>query len=201
MTSRVVIALLTPGRWAPGGIDPGSWRAALAEDLVDLLATMVEVEAAIAAVPADRSLAAAVAWPGMPVYDVPQATLGPVLAAAAAAGFAQAAVVATDAPDVPGLVVAKLLRPLSTRPVAVAPALDGPGLLGVSAVLPAPHWLPDLTLETGSAQAIRDAAPDPALVAGVPGWRRLRGPGGLATLDPAIDGWEATRALLSGTGG
>lgn len=197
MTRRVAIALLTPVLWAPSGIDPESWRAALAEDLVDRLAALVKVEAAIAAVPGDRSLAAAVAWPRMPVYEVPTATLGAALAAAAADEYAEAAVLAADAPDVPGLVVGKLFRPLSTRPVAVAPALDGPGLLGVSAVLPAPQWLPDLALDTGSAEAVRAAAPDARLVAAAPGWRRLRGPAGLSTLDPAVEGWDATQALLS----
>jgi hypothetical protein len=31
-----------------------------------------------------------------------------------------------------------------------------------------------------------------------PAWRRLRGPDDLATLDPAVEGWDTTRALLGG---
>jgi hypothetical protein len=44
---------------------------------------------------------------------------------AAADGFDQAAVIAADAPDVPGMILGKLLAPLDTKAVAVAPG--GPG--------------------------------------------------------------------------
>jgi hypothetical protein len=196
MTRRAVVALLTPVRWAPPGVPLEAWRAALVEDAVDLLATLAQVEPAIAAVRADLPLAAAVAWPGMPVYEVPSATAAQALAAATD-GYDQAAVLAIDAPDVPGLVVGKLLRPLTTRPVAVAPALDGPGLLGVAARLPAPDWLPEIDLDSTTVDAVRQAAPQPGLVAAAPGWRRLRGPAQFATLDPAIEGWDNTRLLLS----
>jgi hypothetical protein len=173
------------------------WRAALIEDLIDQLAALAEVEPAIAVVAADRPLAATVAWPRMPVYEVPRGTLAPVLAAAAADGFDQAAVLAGDAPDLPGLLVGKLLRPLSTRPVAVAPALRGPGLLGVAARLPAPEWLPDADLDTAAVAELVAAAPRRGQVALAPGWRRLRGPEQLDTLDPGLDNWPATQALLA----
>lgn len=196
---RVVVVLLTPCRWTPPGIEPAAWRTALAEDLVDLLASLVEVEPAIAAVAADRPLAAAVAWPRMPVYEVPRATVGPALAAAAADGFATAAVLAADVPDLPGLLVGKLLRPLSTRQVAVAPALGGgPGLLGVAARMPAASWLPDVDLDLATPAEVTTAAPSRGAVGVAPGWRRLRGPADLSTLDPALDSWPATRALLAG---
>lgn len=178
-----MIALLTPVPWAPPGVEPATWRAALAEDVVDLLAALVEVEPAIAVTEADRDLAAAVRWPRMPVYALPHATLRPALTAAAEDGYEQAAVVVADAPDLPGLLVAKLLRPLSTRAVAVAPALGGPGLLGVAARLPAPDWLPDLDLDSATPMDLTRAAPRRALVATAPGWRRLRGPGDLPGLD------------------
>lgn len=178
-----MIALLTPVPWAPPGIEPATWRAALAEDVVDLLVALVEVEPAIAVTEADRDLAAAVCWPRMPVYALPRATLGPALTAAAEDGYEQAVVVAADVPDLPGLLVAKLLRPLSTRAVAVAPALGGPGLLGVAARLPAPDWLPDLDLDAATPMDVTRAAPRRALVATAPGWRRLRGPEDLLGLD------------------
>jgi len=197
MTRRALIALLTPVHWSPPGVPPDAWRAALVEDAVDLLATLNEIEPAIAAVQADLPLATAVAWPGMPVYPVPHPTAEPAFAAATASGYDQAAVLATDAPDVPGLVIGKLLRPLTTRLVAVAPALDGPGLLGLATQLPAPDWLPDVDLDTATVDTIRQSAPRPGLVAVTPGWRRLRGPAQLATLDPAVEGWDTTRALLS----
>jgi hypothetical protein len=107
-----------------------------------------------------------------------------------------------DAPDVPGLTLGKLLRPLSSRPVAVAPAEgSGPGLLGVATRLPVPNWLPALDLDTAAPAEVRAAAPRPGEVAVTAGWRRLRGPADLTTLDPGVEGWEATRALLSGRPG
>jgi hypothetical protein len=197
MPRRVIVTLLGPVRWAPPGVAPERWRAALAEDVVDLLAMLNEVDPAIAATAEDRALAEAIAWPSMRVYGLPAATVNAALDAAAADGYDQAAVVASDAPDVPGLVLGKLLRPLTTRTVAVAAAgPDGAGLLGVASRLPAPDWLPTLDLD-GEPAAVRRAAPRPQDVAVTAAWRRLRGPAELATLDPAVEGWEATRALLS----
>ncbi|TDB69841.1 hypothetical protein [Micromonospora sp. KC723] len=196
MVRRVVVALLAPVAWTPPGIDPTGWRTALAEDVVDLLATLSEVETAVAVTPADRRLAEAVVWPGTAIHEVPEPTVNAALAALT--GYDQAAVVAADAPDLPGLTLGKLLRPLTSRPVAVAPVDgDGPGLLGVAARLPVPAWLPVLDLDTAAPADLRRAAPAPGDVAVTPAWRRLRGPADLAALDPAVEGWETTRALLS----
>jgi hypothetical protein len=194
----VVVVLLVPVRWHPPGVAPDAWRAALAEDVVDLIATLAEVTPAIAAVAADRPLAESIAWPGMPRYEVAVPTVNAVLAAAAAAGYDQAAVLAGDAADVPGLTVGKLLRPLTTRPVAVAPAAAGGGLLGVASRLPAPGWLVEHDLDTGSAALLRRGAPTPGEIVSTPEWRRLRGPEDLASLNPAVEGWDTTRALLGG---
>lgn len=200
MVRRVVVALLAPVKWTPPGIDPTRWRSALAEDVVDLLATLNEVETAVAVTPEDRWLADAVVWPGTAVHEVPEPTVDAVFAALT--GYDQAAVVVADAPDVPGLTLGKLLRPLSSRPVAVAPVEgSGAGLLGVAARLPVPAWLPALDLDTAAPAEVRAAAPRPGDVAVTAGWRRLRGPADLASLDPAFEGWEATRALLSGQPG
>ncbi|WP_425567764.1 hypothetical protein [Plantactinospora mayteni] len=190
--------MLGPVAWAPPGTDPARWRSALAEDVVDLVATLAEVEPAIAATAPDRPLAEAVAWPGMPVYDLPTNRVGTALDAATRDGYDQAAVLAADAPDVPGLILGKLLRPLTSRAVAVAPATPGPGLLGLAARLPAPDWLPELDLDTSDVELVRAAAPRTAEVAVAPGWRRLRTPADLATLDPAVEGWDTTRVLLGG---
>ncbi|MEU8072070.1 hypothetical protein [Micromonospora sp. NPDC048169] len=208
MSRRVVVALLGPVTWSPPGIDPTRWRAALAEDVVDLLATLNEVETAVAVTARDRWLADAVVWPGTQVYEVTEPTPNAVFAAIigdqavhedGAAGYDQVAVVAADTPDLPGLTLGKLLRPLTTRPVAVAPAEgSGTGLLGVAARLPVPAWLPALDLDTTAPTEVRRAAPSPGDVAVTAGWHRLRGPADLAALDPAVEGWEATRALLSG---
>jgi hypothetical protein len=195
---RVVAALLVPVEWSPPGVDLGAWRAALAEDVVDLLARLAQAEAAIAATAEDRELAEEIAWPGMRIYEVPTATYRPVLAAAAADGFDQAAVIAADAPDLPGMILGKLLRPLENKAVAVAAGGPGNGLLGLATSLPAPSWLIDHDLDGASAQLLRRTAPEPGDVSSAPEWRRLRGPAELASLDPALEGWENTRALLGG---
>ncbi|MGW0431339.1 hypothetical protein ACWDV4_02140 [Micromonospora sp. NPDC003197] len=197
MVRRTVVVLPGPIGWAPAGTDPTTWRAALAEDVVDLIATLNGVDPAIAVVAADRPLADVVAWPGMPIYDVPTRTVNAVAAATAADGYDQVAVLAADAPDVPGLILGKLLRPLSSRTVAVAPNSGGGGLLGVAVRLPAPDWLPEIDLDTADLTGLRSAATRPGEVAATPGWRRLGGPADLPTLDPAIEGWELTRALLA----
>ncbi len=92
MTPILVIVLLTPVSWAPPGVDRAEWRAALAEDVVDLLAPLPQVETAIAAVDADLPLAGSIAWPSMKVYEVPHASLRTALQAAADDGHERAAV-------------------------------------------------------------------------------------------------------------
>lgn len=193
-----MVALLTPVTWSPPGVDLAAWRAALAEDVVDLLARLAQAEPAIAAIAADVPLAREIAWPAMPIYEVATPTLVPVFAAAEKDGFDQAAVLAADAPDVPGMILGKLLRPLSSKPVTVAPAGPGGAVLAVAANLPVPGWLADADLDTATAMTLRRKAPQPSLVESTPDWRRLRGPADLATLDPALEGWENTRALLGG---
>src|SRR5215470_3717898 len=173
MTDAAVVALLVPVRWSPPGIDLESWRAALAEDVVDLLAPLPRVQPAIAAVASDLPLAAKIAWPSTRIYEIGAPTIRAALAAASADGHDKAAVVLADAPDLPAMLIGKLLRPLSTRALAIAPAHDG-GLLGVAARLPLPDWLPELDTETGDAVTARRPAPDPTLVASAPGWHRLR---------------------------
>lgn len=196
--NRLVAAILVPVGWSPPGVDLTAWRTALAEDVVDLLARLAQAEAAIAATPADRKLAEEIAWPGMRIYEVSTPTYLPVFAAAAADGFDQAAVIAADVPDIPGMILGKLLRPLESKAVAVAGGGPGNGLMGVATSLPAPDWLADHDFDTASAQLLRRTAPQPGDVSSTPEWRRLRGPAELASLDPALEGWENTRALLGG---
>jgi hypothetical protein len=190
--------MLAPPAWTPPGVEPATWRRALADDAVDLLAMLAEVEPALAVAAADRPLATTVAWPSMRVYALPELTIGNVLAAAAADGYEQAAVLAGDAPDLPGMMIAKLLRPLTTRPAAAAPdATATTGLLGIASRLPAPGWLAEIDFDDATVATVRDAAPAATDVIGTPGWHRLRTAIALARLDPALDGWEATRAILS----
>ena len=102
-------------------------------------------------------------------------------------------------PDLPGLLVAKPFSALSTAPVAAAPAAGG-GLVALACRLPVPAWLPvDVDLDDPYAvERLKAAAPSPGDVVLTPSWRRLRRREDLAALDPDLEGWEATRALLAG---
>ena len=200
MTRRIVVVPLHAPSWTPPGSDPARWRRALADDVVDLFATLAEVEPALAVIESDRAFAAGVAWPGMRIYVLADLTVPTILAVAADDGFDQAAIIAADAPDLPGMMIAKLLRPLTTRPMAVAPiGGEETGLLGIACRLPAPSWVPEIDFETSTVAGVRAAAPAATDVIGTPGWHRLRNAAALSRLDPALDGWEATRAMLSGT--
>jgi hypothetical protein len=195
MTRRVVIVYLNPVPWAPPGIDVRAWRAAMAEDLIDGLNVLTEAESAIAYAPADAGLAASICWPS--TIKVPAETVTDALATAAAQGFDQAAILAADLPDLPGLLIGKLLRPLTTRLFAVAPDLTGPGAAGIATRLPSP----DIALEFDktTAASIRAAGIPPVQVGTAPGWRRVRDASAIATLAMADDRAPATSALLRGT--
>ncbi|MGA8116847.1 MAG: hypothetical protein WCA46_24695, partial [Actinocatenispora sp.] len=152
MTARCVVVLLTAPTWTPPGVDPARWRRALAEDVVDLLSTLADVDVAIAATAADAPLAEAIRWPGTTIHCLPGNEPRPVAAlrAAASAGYDQALVLAADLPDLPALLVGKLFRPLTSRTVVAAPVLpDRPGMIGLASQLPVPAWLaeadPDLS--------------------------------------------------------
>ena len=224
---RIAVAMLAPPAWAPPGVDRAAWRLALAEDLLDVLATLADVEAAVAFRTGESALRSQIGWPGLRGYELPTLDVSSVLAAVAEDGYEQAVLLAADAPDLPGMLIAKLLRPLTTRPLAAAAAagaFDRPvgsdppvgydppagsdrseapvgrmaaGLLGLAARLPAPPWLPAVGLDELTPQALRRAAPRPTDLAPAPGWHRLRSPADLARLDPRLEGWDATRALLS----
>lgn len=201
MITRCAIALLGPLDSAapPPGIAPDSWRAALAEDVADLLANLANVQGAVAVVAADQALAGALIWPDTPIFTVATARPVAALQAAAEAGYTEAAVIAADAPDLPALHIGKLFRGLGSHPVAAAPASGG-GLVALAARLPVPAWLvaADPELDEATVASLRAAAPEPRSVAQSPSWHRLRVPTDIRRLDPGLEGWEATRALLTG---
>jgi 2-phospho-L-lactate guanylyltransferase (CobY/MobA/RfbA family) len=172
---------------------------AMLEDVVDLVTQMQQVEPALALPPDAGPEVAAVTWPGTLTVEVPPGEVVSVLDALAAAGADEAAIVAADVPDLPPLLLGKLHSALTSAEVAVCPAYDGT-LVAVASRLPVPAWLRDLapSLDDRSALGrLRAAAPRRALHVG-PGWHRVRGHADLARLDPGLEGWEATRALLGG---
>jgi hypothetical protein len=200
--TRRAAALLLSGppaaRACPPGIAPAEFARAMAEDVADLLADLPGLEPVVAAAPDRVADAEDVVWPGTPVLEVAGLPVD-VLAVLAGQGYDEAAVFAADVPDLPGLLVAKPFSALSTAPVAAAPA-DGGGLVALACRLPVPAWLPvDIDLdEPYAVERLKAAAPSPGDVVLTPAWRRLRRREDLAALDPDLEGWEATRALLAG---
>jgi hypothetical protein len=180
----------------PPGVDPAAFALALAEDVIDLLEQLAGVEVAIACAPGRRAEAERVRWPGMAILDLPEAG-GPraALHLLAGAGYDVGAVVAPDVPDLPGLVLAKPFSALSSSLIAVTPATGG-GIAVLAARLPVPPWLPDVDLGV-EPEALQLTAPRRRDVRISPPWHRMRRPEDIALLDPQLEGWEATRALLS----
>jgi len=201
--TRRAAALLLAGppaaRACPPGIAPDAFARALAEDVADLLADLPGLDPVVAAAPDRVADAEDVVWPGTPVLETGLGKPAEVFAVLAARGYTEAVVVVADVPDLPGLLVAKPFSALATAPVAVAPATGG-GLVALACRLPAPEWLPaDLDLdEPYAVERLKAVAPRPGDLAVTPGWHRLRSRDDLAGLDPQLEGWEATRALLAG---
>ena len=63
--------MLARPAWSPPGVDLQEWRRALAEDVLDVLAMLAEVEPAFAVAEADAGLVADVGWPGLSAYVLP----------------------------------------------------------------------------------------------------------------------------------
>ncbi|GAB3664230.1 hypothetical protein GCM10027589_28200 [Actinocorallia lasiicapitis] len=173
----------------PPGIDPDAYRLALLEDVYEVIAALEYVRPAVAAPAPLLPLAEQVIWPGTPVLAAD--SLHEALLGLEKLGATEAVLVAPDVPDLPGLILGKLFRALGSRDVAAAPAQHGLAALAVK--LPVPGWLPaDVTFDT-PLETLRQAGP----IFKSPGWHRLRAPEDVALLDPGLEGWDNTRALLS----
>jgi Uncharacterized protein conserved in bacteria (DUF2064) len=199
VTDRRVVVLVVPadGTWAPPGRDRDSWRLAMAEDTYEVLAGLDLVDVAVAVTGGDEQAVRRVAgltWPGTDVFAV-ERPLDAVDRVGAAAGVV---LVSHDAPDLPGLLVGKLFRALSHADAAVCPATDGT-LVALGVRIPVAKWLRELAPTPDTPLAALDAAKPRRLAVGLgPGWHRLRGPADIGTLDPGLEGWAATRAMLAG---
>jgi len=205
--TAVVVADAAAAAAAPPGVDGREYALAMAEDVLELVGDLSIVDPALLCVPRDDPAwtadVAVRSWPGTPVGEYRgQASGEAVLAAVelASAQAADAAVVVTgDAPDLPGLLLGKLLRALGSAEIACCTTGSG-ALVALATRLPVPVWLtPGLaSFDTADALArLRAAAPDGSVVAEGPGWHRLREPADVRRLDPGLEGWDATRALLS----
>lgn len=115
--ARCAAVLAWPSRSAvPPGLDPEDYRLALLEDTYEVVAGLELVTPALVLDPPDQPDAEAVTWPGTPI--VREATLAGAFAALHALGAETAALVAPDAPDLPPLLIGKLLRALGSAPAA-----------------------------------------------------------------------------------
>ena len=213
----VVVADAAAAGAAPPGVDGRAYALAMCEDVVELVTDLSIVTPAVVCVPrGDERWAvdvAALCWPGTAVETLRAEDSGEVvlagLAMAHRLGAHAAAVLAGDAPDLPGLLIGKLFRALGAAEVAVSASSSG-DLVALAARLPAAAWLrPDVVRldagqlgehgdgSGGGLEKVRAAAPGPRSVAEGPGWHRLRAPGDVRRLDPGLEGWSSTRALLS----
>jgi len=137
-------------------------------------------------------------WPGTPTVALTGTRTPLDQLLAAVAGAIAVVVLPPDVPDLPGLLVGKLFRDLGTADLALCPSAGG-GLAAFGIRLPPADWVVAADPGPGSDPAVLDAAaPTPTSCRTVPGWHRLRRPGDLSRLDPGLEGWDSTRALLSG---
>jgi len=191
----VVLARHSAAAAAPPGVDPAALGPAALADTYEVLADLVGVSSGVAGPPELAELL----WPG----SVALPDLGPLALAELVSGqWDELVVVPGDVPDLPGLVLAKVFKVLHRTDLVVAPERGGGGCVAVGIRLPVADWLQgqDVDLDADPYQRLLAAAPSRACCARAPDWHRLRGPAGLRRLDPGLEGWEETRALLGGAG-
>lgn len=192
---RYAAVLVGSSASPPPGVAADDYRLALLEDVYEVLAGLDLVQAAVAAPAELTELAESVTWPGTPILTA--TTPVEALHELAKIGATEAVVVAPDVPDLPGLIIGKLFRALGSRDVAVSPAAADGGLVALAVRLPVPAWLgeiSEISLDDPDAlDLLRKAGP----VFKSPGWHRLRTAGDVGLLDPGLEGWDNTRALLS----
>ncbi|MFI7232774.1 hypothetical protein ACIBO5_57175 [Nonomuraea angiospora] len=178
---------------APPGVDPARFLEAVAEDTYEMVAGLELVTPVlITSVPELEEIV----WPGTEVITIKDdEPLKIILERLKADQADQAAVISADAPDLPPLLVGKLFRELGRAEITVCPAENG-GAVAMACALPPPTWAdPDLDDER-IVTTLRAQAPGPRRVATTPGWHRLRTPDDVERLDPGLEGWESTRALI-----
>ncbi|MFC5830009.1 DUF2064 domain-containing protein [Nonomuraea insulae] len=175
---------------APPGVDPREFLEAMAEDTYEIVAGLELVTPVlITSVPGLDDIV----WPGTEVITIAEGE--PLKTTLRGIQADQIAVISADAPDLPPLLIGKLFRELGRAEITVCPSEDG-GAVALACGLPAPAWAdPDLDAYD-VVKDLRDQAPGPRRVATTPGWHRLRTRDDLERLDPGLEGWDNTRALV-----
>jgi 2-phospho-L-lactate guanylyltransferase (CobY/MobA/RfbA family) len=188
----LVVARYDAAGAAPPGIDPVAFVRACLADTYEVASELVGARSGlVGGAELDDLL-----WPGSPRLD--DRDLAGLLDACAALAD-EVVLVPADVPDLPGLALAKQLKVLHRADVAVAPEHGGPGCVALGFRLPVAGWVPleHLDLDLDPRSVLEAAAPARGLVETTPEWHRLRGPAAVHLLDPALEGWEETRLLLS----
>jgi hypothetical protein len=191
--AAVVLARYDASDAAPEGIDADAFAAACLLDTYEVVADLVGVRSGIAG-PAS---AAELLWPG--ALHFPAEMTVPAMAGQLSAEVDELVVVPADMPDLPGLVLAKLFKVLHRTDIAIAPERAGGGCAAIGVSLPLAGWIPGdaFDLDQNPVARLSAIAPRRSRYAVTPTWHRLRTPADVARLDPGLEGWEETRALLA----
>lgn len=189
----VILARHHAAAGTPPGIDPGAFAAACLADSYEVVAGLTDVQSGIAG-PAQ---AGELLWPTDRLWPANIAV--PDLAAEVAGEIDELVMVPADVPDLPALVLAKVFRALQRADIAIAPERAGSGCVAIGISVPMATWIPrQLDLDSNPISQLQAAAPRRNRFAVAPEWHRLRTPTAVERLDPGLEGWEETRALLSG---
>ncbi len=168
------------------------------EDVAELLHGLAQVDSLLICGPGRAEALTRLVWPEVPVVERDAADVAAALAEATGRGYDEAVVLASDVPDLPQMLLGKLFQALGKSPVAVLPAQDGTAV-ALACRLPAPPWMLASGFDEPTIVAdLRAAAGQPRQIAVTPAWHRIRTASDVSHLDPGLEGWERTRALLGG---
>ncbi|MER6949819.1 hypothetical protein ABT294_37970 [Nonomuraea sp. NPDC000554] len=188
--TAAVLVRQSMARAAPEGVAPDEFLEAVAEDTYEMVAGLELLTPVLVTSVAGLE---EIVWPGTEVITIAEDE--PLKSIVKRLDGDQVVVIAADAPDLPPLLVGKLFRELGRAQITVCPAERG-GAVALACGLPMPDWAdPDLD-DPDPVATLRAQAPGRRMVATGPGWHRLRTPDDLGRLDPGLEGWENTRALL-----
>ena len=192
--AAVVLARYDASRAAPPGVDSSAFAAACLLDSYEVVADLIGVTSGIAG-PAS---VAEMLWPG--ALHLPADITVPTMARQLSEVADELVVLPADLPDLPGLVLAKLFKVLHRTDIAIAPERGRDGCAAIGLSLPVADWIPDdaFDLDDNPFERLSAAAPRRSRCTLAPAWHRLRTPNDLRRLDPGLEGWEETRALLAG---
>ena len=190
----VVLARYDASPAAPVGMDPETFAEACLLDSYEVVADLIDVRSGIAG-PAS---VAELLWPG--ALHLPADITVSAIARQLSGEADELVVVPADVPDLPGLVLAKLFKVLHRTDIAIAPEHGGSGCVAIGVSLPLADWIPQdaFDLDQNPFARLSAIAPRRSRCTLTPTWHRLRTPADVAQLDRTLEGWEETRALISG---